>query len=61
VDEIMKVMKDNNQIAQRLLKYAIPKLIESPIQFHSENEVGIMTPRERMSDAAKEMVEVLIR
>ena len=31
VDEIMKVMKNNNESAQRLLRYVIPSLKKSPI------------------------------
>ncbi len=60
VDEIMAVMKTNNQNAQKLLLDALPRLRESKPDFPRENEIGIMTPKERWSASQSETLSVLL-
>jgi len=60
LDEIMKVMKSNNVMAQALIKFAIPKLSKSPIQYHSENDIGIITPQDSMNEQQKKIVHTLL-
>lgn len=59
VDEIMKVMGTNNTNAQKLLKIAIPKLVNNPFDFIKENHFGILTPIEVLDENQKEMIKVL--
>lgn len=61
VDEIMKVMKDNNVNANKVIKIALNKLTKNPISFEKENRMGILTPLDKMSSEQKAMVEVLIK
>lgn len=61
VDEIMKVMKDNNLAAQKVIRFALKHLNESHFEVKAENEIGVMTPRERMSKKQKEILDILLR
>lgn len=61
VDEIMKVMKENNISVHNLVKIAIPKLFDNRFDFVKENAVGVMTPLATLSPAVKEWVEVLLK
>lgn len=60
VEEIMKVMHENNAAAQKLLLKVLPDLYENPIKVVKENAGGIMTPKETMSEEQKKWIEVLI-
>lgn len=61
VDEIMKVMKDNNQSAQKLLKSLLPELSEAGLEFKKENAIGVMTPVEKLNAQQKEILDVLLK
>lgn len=61
VDEIMKVMKTNNQNAQKVLLDLIPKLSANLPKFEKENTFAIMTPKEKMSDQNLKVLEVLLK
>ncbi len=61
VDEIMKVMKDNNQSAQQLLKSLLPDLSEAGLEFKKENAIGVMTPVEKLNAQQKEILDVLLK
>lgn len=61
VEEIMKVMGQNNEKAQKLILSLLPDLVERPIQFEKENRFGVMTPKESMTNEQKEWVEVLLK
>jgi len=61
VEEIMKVAKENNQKAQKVLQDLLPKLGKNLFSFNAENGIGIMTPRERMLKKHKEIVDVLLK
>lgn len=60
VDEIMKVMKKNNLSVQKILKSAIPYISESNFIVKTENEVGVMTPKDKLSTEQIEILEVLL-
>ena len=60
VDEIMKVMKENNLAAQKLIKHAIPKLSSNKFDFVKENEIGVMTPRENLNEAQNKILDILL-
>jgi 5'-methylthioadenosine phosphorylase len=59
LDEIMKVMKENNKNAHLLLKDLIPNLDKNKFDYKKENIDAILTPEERLSSEQKEIVKVL--
>lgn len=61
VDEIMKVMKTNNEQANKLLKDLIPHLSKNPIDPKAENHLGILSSIESLSEAKKEVIETLLK
>lgn len=61
VDEIMKVMKTNNENVRSVLKEVIPAVVKNPPKFQKENAIGIMTPKENWDTRAREVLEVLLR
>ena len=60
VEEIMRVMLQNNQTAQKLFKTLIPKLAQNKFEYEKENAVGVMTPKEHLSPEKQEILEVLL-
>lgn len=61
VDEIMRVMKTNNENVQSVLKEVIPEICKNPPEFQKENGIGIMTPKDKWDARAREILEVLLR
>jgi 5'-methylthioadenosine phosphorylase len=61
VDEIMKVMKENNLNANKVLPLIISRLSKEKFVVNKENRVGIMSPVDSLTSAQKELVEVLIK
>ena len=59
VEEIMKVMKTNNETVQSILKVALKKIDETKFDFKKENTFAIMTPKDTMSDEQRKICEVL--
>lgn len=59
VDEIMKVMKTNNQTAQNILKSALKKLDGNKFDFVKENKFAVMTPESSMNSEQIEICKVL--
>ena len=59
VEEIMKVMKTNNQTAQKIIKHALNNLNNNRFDFVKENTFAIMTPEDVMSAEQKEICKVL--
>ena len=43
VEEIMKVMKGNNEMGQKLLKKVIPRLGANRFDFDKENQYAVVT------------------
>ncbi len=61
VEEIMKVMGQNNTKAQKVLAKLLPDLATNPISFEKENRFGVMTPLDSMPDSQRQWVEVLLK
>jgi len=59
VEEIMKVMKTNNENIQALLKDVIPHLKNNQFSFSKENEFAVITSKENLSDEHKKIISVL--
>lgn len=61
VDEIMKVMKDNNVNANKVIKVVLNKLSKNPVSFEKENRMGVLTPEENLNNEQKEILKVLLK
>lgn len=61
VEEIMKVMKTNNQNAQSLLKDLIPRIAKNPPAVAKETASSIMTASEGWPANKREILEVLLK
>lgn len=59
VEEIMKVMKKNNETAQKVIKSALKRLDVNRFDFVKENLYAIMTAEEAMNKEQKEICKVL--
>ncbi|MCF8058136.1 MAG: S-methyl-5'-thioadenosine phosphorylase [Bacteriovoracaceae bacterium] len=60
VDEIMAVMKINNQNAQKLLLDALPRLRENKFDFDKQNSIGVMTPKSSWSAEHNKLLKTLL-
>lgn len=60
VEDIMKVMQENNKSAHKLLKSAISDISSKDINLDLQNQIGLMTSRESLSGHNKEIVDVLM-
>ncbi|MGB0453798.1 MAG: S-methyl-5'-thioadenosine phosphorylase [Bacteriovoracaceae bacterium] len=60
VEEIMKVMKDNNLTANKLIREFIPHLSNHKFEFDHELKKGLMTPVESLSGEKQEWVKTLL-
>lgn len=60
VDEIMKVMGDNNVNATKLIKSIVPHIANNKFDVDKENRIGLMTPVENLRDDQKSWVSVLM-
>jgi 5'-methylthioadenosine phosphorylase len=60
LEEIMKVMKNNNLNAQKVLGVALPMIKENPPEFIKENTYALLTRPVSMSEMQKQIVDVLI-
>lgn len=60
VDEIMKVMADNNVNATKLIKSIVPHIANNKFDVVKENRIGLMTPIEKLRDDQKSWVSVLM-
>lgn len=61
VNEIMAVMKGNNEKAQKVIPQIIKNYINNPICPLKENKVGIMTPIESLNEEQKNFLKVLLK
>ena len=60
IDEILKVAGKNNQMVQRVLMKLVPALNQHPVDYTPENTgFAVMTPRERMNEIQRQIVDVL--
>ncbi len=61
LEEILKVMKKNNEMAKRLVKEIVQKFYVSKLIRNQENINSILTSRENISLEQKHFVEVLLK
>lgn len=60
VDEIMKVMKTNNENVQMVLKALLPSLDQNRFDFKQENSIGVMTPKDSLNGRQLTILETLL-
>lgn len=61
VEEIMKVLKKNNENAQKVVAKYIPKISENLFNYPNETEFSIMSSRENMTDDQRKICETLTK
>lgn len=61
VDEIMRVMKENNKTVHKVLSLVLPHLTKNPPLFKTENTNSIMTSLDHLSADKKHIVEILLK
>lgn len=61
VEEIMKVMGQNYQSAQKLLAELIPSLIKNPIERNLENQDVIVTDSSLLNSEQKAIIKILLK
>lgn len=59
LEEIMKVMGQNNKSAQELIRLLVPSLSKEPISFEKENAFAVVTKPENIGPQHKEILKVL--
>ena len=59
LDEIMKVMQENNKNAHKLIVELIPELEKNKFDYKKENLEAILTPPERLTAEQKEIIKTL--
>ena len=60
VEAIMEVMNKNGKNVLNVLSDIIPELSSHPFDFAKDNQIGVMTPKERMTSEQLEIVETLL-
>ena len=60
VDEIMKVMADNNVNATKLIKALVPHIDKNKFDIKKENQIGMMSQVENLKPETKAWVETLL-
>ncbi len=61
LEEIMKVMKTNNENAQKVLSIVLPELKNNNFSFKKENTFAVLTKPEHLSQEQKYILEVLMK
>ena len=60
VDEIMKVMADNNVNATKLIKALIPHIDRNKFEFKKENQIGMMSQLDDLKPETKAWIETIL-
>ncbi len=60
IDEILKVMAENNKNAQGVIKIALANLNSDKFDVEKENRIGVMTPEEKWTPSQKEIMSTLL-
>lgn len=60
LEEIMKVMGENNKTAQKIIPEIVKSLSDNPLEYSRENEFAIVTNPEKIPARKKEIIEVLL-
>ncbi len=61
VEEIMKVIRINNQSAQKLVLKLIPELVRHPVHYIPENQGILITAEDKLTKKHKAMLDVLLK
>jgi 5'-methylthioadenosine phosphorylase len=60
LEEIMKVMGENNKTAQKIIPQIIDDLSKTPLEYVRENEFAIVTNPDLIPEDKKEIIETLL-
>lgn len=60
-EEILKVMKENNVTALKLIENLIPEINNNPFDFEKENQFAVITHAEKISPDKKAVLDILLR
>jgi 5'-methylthioadenosine phosphorylase len=61
LEEIMKVMAENNKNAHEVLKRLIPRLAKNPVPVTKENTFAVMSKPEKLSAEQSHILDVLLK
>ena len=60
IEEILKVLQDNYQSAQKIITRLVPDICDHPVKFDSENKFAVITKPEQISSNKQEIVDILL-
>jgi 5'-methylthioadenosine phosphorylase len=60
VEEILKVMDQNNRVARDLIQKLVPYLAKNPVEYTPENRFAVITHDDELTQNHKEILEVLL-
>ncbi len=60
VEEILKVMDQNNRVARDLIEKLVPYLTKNPVKYTPENRFAVITHDDKLTQKHKEILEVLL-
>ncbi len=60
VEEILKVMDQNNRVARDLIQKLVPYLAKNPVKYTPENRFAVITHDDKLTQKHKEILEVLL-
>jgi 5'-methylthioadenosine phosphorylase len=61
VDEILRVMKDNNLTAKKLIKKVIVEFHRTAPAYQKENQYAVITSQEKISKLNQDIIKVLLQ
>ena len=61
LQEILQVLNDNYQSAQKLIFELVPDIWENPIKFTPENKFAVVTRQERVTADRREILDIILR
>ena len=61
VEEILRVLKDNYQSAQKLIAQLVPDLCDHPVEFTPENKFAVVTKQDLISEEKRQVIDILLR
>lgn len=61
LEEIIKIMKQNTQTAQKLIKELVVSIFNNPIEFTPENRYAVITDQSNISIDNNKILEVLMK
>ena len=61
LDDVLKFMRENSVVAQKLIVEVIKKLGKKPVEYTTENKLSVLTPKESWTEKQKNYLRVLLR